>query len=72
MKAETATWAVPGDDRDIVGRQLGSSCRYDLDEVPAVIVEEQGDGREAEIVTSAADGCAPLHLVVARGELART
>jgi uncharacterized membrane protein len=71
VRASAATWTVPDDDREIVGRQLGASCAYALDEVPVVILGEQGDGKEADIVTTAARACEPVRLVVGTGQLVR-
>jgi hypothetical protein len=72
-RALAATWTVPADDRDTVHDQLGgTACTYDLDEVPAVILDEQGDGKEADIVTTASDDCQPVRLVVGTGQLKRT
>ncbi|HEV7651446.1 MAG TPA: hypothetical protein VGP26_25115 [Actinophytocola sp.] len=70
-KASAATWTVPGDDRGVVDTQLGSSCTYNLDKVPVVILGEQGDGKEADIVTAARNDCQPLRLVVDAQNLMR-
>lgn len=69
----SATWTVPADDRNTVQDQLGgTACTYDLNKVPAVILDEQGDGKEADIVTTASDDCQPVRLVVGTGQLKRT
>lgn len=71
VRAAAATWAVPPDDQDGVKLRLGAACSYDLNRVPAVILGDQGDGKEADIVTAAATGCAPVRLVVSSTQLVR-
>jgi hypothetical protein len=69
----TGLWSVPADEQDRIGDQLGGrTCDYDLDAVPVTILDDQGDGKEADIVTVAANGCRPARLVVDRNELNRT
>jgi hypothetical protein len=71
VKASAATWTVPDDDRAAVDRQLGESCAYNLDKVPVVILGEQGDGKEADVVSTALGGCAPVRMVVESKQLER-
>jgi hypothetical protein len=71
VKASTATWDVPDDDQDSLMQRLGTGCGYDLAEVPVVILGEQGDGKEADIVTTAVDGCEPVRLVIDTKQLVR-
>lgn len=56
-----ATWSVPDPIRSIVADRLGAQCAYDLDAVPAMIVDV-GEGEERRIVTIGRDGCAELEL----------
>jgi len=71
-RAVAATWTVPSDERDIVLDRLGgTACAHDLGKVPVVILGEQGDGKEADIVTAATSACRPVRLVVDTGQLVR-
>ncbi len=70
-KATTATWTVPDDDRDVVRRRLGTGCTYDLDEIPVVILGEQGGGAETDVVSASSRTCDPVRLVVGTRELVR-
>ena len=70
--ARSGLWNVPQDSRTIVAKQLGGpACPADLDQVPVVVLGEQGDGAQYDVVTMAVPGCQPIRLVVLSTQVSR-
>jgi hypothetical protein len=67
----TAVWTVPAGDRDRIREALGDGCALDVAALPVVVLDEEGDGKEAEVLTEPRAECQPLRLTVGSAQVQR-